>query len=129
MVYRCFSIKSADSIITGAVYEEEILSYNNRHSFRSFCRRGCGFYRVAACKGADLYLDELCLRDLIAVKADIDAQMASGLNGVPVEEVTNMQTDAEYDYYATLYKHVKNYGQDKLVVMNPGHYKVIVSLE
>jgi hypothetical protein len=77
-------------------------------------------------------------RDLNAVKADIDAQIASGVNGIFVDEMSNIQTDAEYNYYATIYKHIKSYGQNKLVVMNPGHYKVaervmqisdIVSLE
>ena len=77
-------------------------------------------------------------RDLNAVKADINTQMASGVDGILVDEVTNILTDAEHDYYSAIYKHVKSYGQDKLVIMNPGHYKVterimqvsdIVSLE
>ena len=77
-------------------------------------------------------------RDLSAVKADIDVQMASGVDGILVDEVTNMLTAADHDYYAAIYKYIKSYGQDKLVIMNPGHYKVtekvmqvsdIVSLE
>ncbi len=77
-------------------------------------------------------------RDLNDVKADIDSQMAAGADGIFVDEVTNIDTDSEYDYYANVYVHIKSYGQDKLVIMNPGHYKVnerimsisdIVSLE
>ncbi|HEV8405409.1 MAG TPA: spherulation-specific family 4 protein [Nitrososphaera sp.] len=77
-------------------------------------------------------------RDLNAVKADIDSQMASGVDGIFVDEVTNIETNAENSYYLTIYNKAKSYGQDMLVVMNPGHYKVterimpisdIVSLE
>lgn len=77
-------------------------------------------------------------RDVNAVKADIDAQMASGVDGIFVDEVTNIETDAEYSYYAAIHQHIKSYGQGKLSVMNPGHYQVtervmqisdIVSLE
>lgn len=77
-------------------------------------------------------------RDLNAVKADIDSQMKSDVDGIFIDEVTNIVTDAEHDYYAAIHRHVKSYGQDKLVVMNPGHFKVtervmlisdIVSLE
>ena len=77
-------------------------------------------------------------RDLNAVKADIGSQMASGVDGIFVDEVTNIKSDVEYRYYEAIDKQVKSYGQDKLVVMNPGHYKVserimlisdIVSLE
>jgi hypothetical protein len=77
-------------------------------------------------------------RDINAVKADIDRQMASGVDGIFVDEVTNIETDAEHAYYAEIHRHVKSYGHDRLVVMNPGHYKVservmlvsdIVSLE
>lgn len=77
-------------------------------------------------------------RDLNAVRADIDAQMASGVDGIFVDEVTNIETDAEYNYYAAIHQHIKSHGQDKLSVMNPGHFQVtervmqvsdIVSLE
>lgn len=77
-------------------------------------------------------------RDLNAVKADIDSQMASRVEGIFIDEVTNIETDAEHSYYAAIHRHVKSYGEDKLVVMNPGHFKVtervmlvsdIVSLE
>lgn len=77
-------------------------------------------------------------RDINAVKADIDTQMTSDVDGIFVDEVTNIKTDAEHNYYAEIYKHVKSYGQDKLIIMNPGHYQVtervmqisdIVSLE
>ncbi|MEW6603268.1 MAG: spherulation-specific family 4 protein [Thermoproteota archaeon] len=77
-------------------------------------------------------------RDLNAVKADIDAQMASDVDGIFVDEVTNIVTDDEYEYYAAVHKHIKSHGQDKLSIMNPGHYQVnewvmqisdIVSLE
>jgi hypothetical protein len=77
-------------------------------------------------------------RDVNAVKADIDTQMASGVDGIFVDEVTNIETDAEYGYYAAIHQHIKSHGQDKLSVMNPGHYQVtervmqvsdIVSLE
>lgn len=77
-------------------------------------------------------------RDLAAVQSEIDSQMASGVDGIFVDEVTNIVTDAEHDYYATIHEKIKSYGQDKLVVMNPGHYQVaervmlisdIVSLE
>lgn len=77
-------------------------------------------------------------RDLNAVKADIDSQMASDVDGIFIDEVTNIETDAEQSYYAAIHRYVKSYGQDKLVVMNPGSFKVtervmlisdIVSLE
>jgi hypothetical protein len=77
-------------------------------------------------------------RDVAAVKADIDRQMASGVDGIFVDEVTNIETDAEQNYCAEIHRHVKSFGQGKIVVMNPGHYKVtervmqtsdIVSLE
>jgi hypothetical protein len=77
-------------------------------------------------------------RDLASVKVDIDAQMALGVDGIFIDEVTNIETDVEHSYYAEIHRHVKSYGQDKLVVMNPGHLKVtermmlisdIVSLE
>jgi hypothetical protein len=77
-------------------------------------------------------------RDLAAVQTEIDSQMASGVDGIFIDEVTNIVTDAEHGYYAAIYQHVKDYGQDKLVIMNPGHYQVaervmlisdIVSLE
>jgi len=63
-------------------------------------------------------------RDLDGVKADIDVQMASDVDGIFVDEVTNIVTDAEYDYYAAVHQHIKSYGQDKLSIMNPGHYQV-----
>jgi len=63
-------------------------------------------------------------RDLNVVKADIGSQMASGVDGIFVDEVTNIKSDVEYRYYEAIDKQVKSYGQDKLVVMNPGHYKV-----
>jgi len=77
-------------------------------------------------------------RDIAAVKTDIDRQMGSGVDGIFVDEVTNIKTDVEHNYYAEIHRYIKNFGQDKLVVMNPGHYKVservmlisdIVSLE
>lgn len=77
-------------------------------------------------------------RDVASVQSDIDVQIASGVDGIFIDEVTNITTDAEYSYYAAIYRHVKSYGQDKLAVMNPGHFKVtervmvisdIVSLE
>jgi len=67
-------------------------------------------------------------RDLNDVMSDIDAQMTSGVNGIFVDEVSNMQTNAERDYYGAVYKHIKSYGQDKIVIMNPGHYKVTESI-
>ncbi len=60
-------------------------------------------------------------RDLNSVKADFNSQMASEVDGVLVDEVINIQTESECSYYAANYKQVKSYGQDKLVVMNPGH--------
>ncbi|HUG97432.1 MAG TPA: spherulation-specific family 4 protein [Nitrososphaera sp.] len=78
------------------------------------------------------------VRDLAAVQSEIDSQMASGVDGIFIDEVTNIVTDAEHGYYAAIHEHIKSYGQDKLVVMNPGHYQVaervmlisdIVSLE
>jgi hypothetical protein len=77
-------------------------------------------------------------RNLDEVLSEIDAY-ASQSDGIFVDEVTNLETDAELSYYAAIYKHVKEtQGGDKLVIMNPGHYKVheqvmqisdIVSLE
>jgi hypothetical protein len=77
-------------------------------------------------------------RSLGEVTEEIDAY-AGQSDGIFVDEVTNLETDAEYSYYASIYNHVKNnHGVDKLVIMNPGHYKVreqvmkisdIVSLE
>ncbi|HXG07067.1 MAG TPA: spherulation-specific family 4 protein [Nitrososphaera sp.] len=63
-------------------------------------------------------------RDLNEVKADIDVQMAADVDGIFVDEVTNIVADAEYDYYAAIHRHIKSYGQDKISIMNPGHYQV-----
>lgn len=77
-------------------------------------------------------------RSLNDVKSDIDRQMAAGVDGIFVDEVTNIETDLEFNYYSSIYNYIKNHDQNKLVVMNPGHYKVserimrisdIVSLE
>ncbi|HEX2615222.1 MAG TPA: spherulation-specific family 4 protein [Nitrososphaera sp.] len=77
-------------------------------------------------------------RNIDEVKADIDSQLAAGVDGIFVDEVTNISTDKEYSYYSAIYKYVKSHDSGKLVVMNPGHYKVtekimqisdIVSLE
>jgi hypothetical protein len=62
-------------------------------------------------------------RDLAAVKADIDGQMAPRVDGIFIDEVTNIETDAEHSYYAEIHNHVKIYGQDKLVVVNPATSK------
>jgi hypothetical protein len=52
--------------------------------------------------------------------------------------VTNIENDVEYDYYCSIYSHIKSHMQNKIAVMNPDHYKVterimsiadIVSLE
>ena len=77
-------------------------------------------------------------RSLDEVVAEIDVY-ASQSDGIFVDEVTNLETGAELRYYSAIYQHVKqNHGEDKLVIMNPGHYKVseeimkisdIVSLE
>ena len=77
-------------------------------------------------------------RNLDEVKADIARQLSAGADGILVDEVTNIETDSEYGYYSAIYKYIKSFGSDKVVVMNPGHYKVterimqisdIVSLE
>ena len=77
-------------------------------------------------------------RDVNEVLSEIDAQMAAGVDGIFVDEVTNIVNDAEYDYYSQIYRHAKSYGPETMVIMNPGHYKVterimsitdIVSLE
>lgn len=77
-------------------------------------------------------------RNINEVKADIHNQLSAGADGVFVDEVTNIETDNEYSYYSEIYKYIKAFDVDKLVVMNPGHYKVserimqisdIVSLE
>jgi hypothetical protein len=44
--------------------------------------------------------------------------------GYPVDEVTNIENDVEYDYYCSIYSHIKSHMQNKIAVMNPGHYKV-----
>lgn len=77
-------------------------------------------------------------RSLDEVTAEIDAYVSQS-DGIFVDEVTNLETGAELRYYSAIYQHVKqNHGEDKLVIMNPGHYKVseeimkisdIVSLE
>ena len=77
-------------------------------------------------------------RSLDEVLGEID-EYASQSDGIFVDEVTNLETDAEVSYYSAIFKHVKEtHGDDKLVIMNPGHYKVreqvmqisdIVSLE
>lgn len=77
-------------------------------------------------------------RNLDEVLGEIDVY-ASQSDGIFVDEVTNLETDAEVSYYTAIYEHVKeNHGEDKLVIMNPGHYLVreqvmrisdIVSLE
>jgi hypothetical protein len=77
-------------------------------------------------------------RSIDQVKADIDVQLAAGVDGIFVDEVTNISTDKEYSYYSSIFNYIKNHDSDNLVVMNPGHYKVtenimqisdIVSLE
>ena len=77
-------------------------------------------------------------RSIDEVKSDISKQLIAGADGIFIDEVTNIETDREYNYYSTIYNYIKNYDPDKLVVMNPGHYKVterimqisdIVSLE
>jgi hypothetical protein len=77
-------------------------------------------------------------RNLDEVLAEIDVY-ASQSDGIFVDEVTNLETDAELSYYAAIHEHVKSkHGDDKMVIMNPGHYNVreqvmqisdIVSLE
>jgi hypothetical protein len=77
------------------------------------------------------------------VTAEIDSYLSQS-DGIFVDEVTNIETDAEFSYYSAIYQHVKENqdggdgNDDKLVIMNPGHYKVseeimkisdIVSLE
>ncbi|MCI0560281.1 MAG: spherulation-specific family 4 protein [Nitrososphaera sp.] len=79
------------------------------------------------------------LRDLAEVKLEIDRQLAeSQVDGIFVDEVTNIESDREYLYYSEIYRHVKSNDPDAMVIMNPGHYKVserimsisdIVSLE
>lgn len=77
-------------------------------------------------------------RSIDEVQTDIDSQLAAGADGIFVDEVTNIENDNEYNYYSAIYKYVKSHDSSKLVVMNPGHYKVterimqisdIVSLE
>jgi hypothetical protein len=78
-------------------------------------------------------------RSIDDVKADIDSQLAAGVDGIFVDEVTNISTDKEFGYYSAIFEYVKSHDSGKLiVVMNPGHYKVnerimqisdIVSLE
>jgi hypothetical protein len=49
------------------------------------------------------------------VRADIDRQMASGVDGIyPVDEVTNIGNDIEYDYYCSIYSHIKSHMQNKI---------------
>jgi hypothetical protein len=77
-------------------------------------------------------------RSLEEVTEEIDAYVSHS-DGIFVDEVTNLETSAEFSYYSAIYQHVKQgHGKDKLVIMNPGHYKVseqimkisdIVSLE
>ena len=63
-------------------------------------------------------------RPLGEVTAEIDGYVSQS-DGIFVDEVTNIENDAEFSYYSAIYNHVKdNYGDEKLVIMNPGHYKV-----
>ena len=77
-------------------------------------------------------------RNIEEVKTDIARQLGAGADGILVDEVTNIETDSEYSYYSAIYNYIKSFNSDKVVVMNPGHYKVterimeisdIVSLE
>jgi len=77
-------------------------------------------------------------RNIGEVRTDIDSQLAAGVDGIFVDEVTNIMTDNEFIYYSVIYNYIKSHDKDALVVMNPGHYKVtekimqmsdIVSLE
>jgi hypothetical protein len=63
-------------------------------------------------------------RPLGEVTAEIDSYISQS-DGIFVDEVTNIESDAEFAYYSAIYNHVKeNYGDEKLVIMNPGHYQV-----
>ncbi|HKU49128.1 MAG TPA: spherulation-specific family 4 protein, partial [Nitrososphaera sp.] len=64
-------------------------------------------------------------RPLNEVTAEIDSYLSQS-DGIFVDEVTNIETDAEFSYYSAIYQHVKENhdGNDKMVIMNPGHYKV-----
>lgn len=78
-------------------------------------------------------------RNLQETLAEIDREMSAGADGVFIDEVSNLRTSAEYQYYSAIYKYVKDsYGPEKIVIMNLGSYKVtervmsvsdIVSLE
>lgn len=77
-------------------------------------------------------------RSLSDLESDIDRQMAIGVDGIFIDEVTNIETDKQFNYYSSIYHYIKSLDGTKLVIMNPGHYKVserimqiadIVSLE
>jgi|Tabmets5t2r1_1033131.scaffolds.fasta_scaffold49175_2 hypothetical protein len=34
--------------------------------------------------------------------------------GYPVDEVTNIENDVEYDYYCSIYSHIKSHMQNKI---------------
>jgi hypothetical protein len=54
-------------------------------------------------------------RDLEEVRADIDRQMwLLASTGYPVDEVTNIENDVEYNYYYSIYSHIKRHMQNKI---------------
>ena len=36
--------------------------------------------------------------------------------GYPVDEVTNIENDVEYDYYCSIYSHIKSHMQNKIAI-------------
>jgi spherulation-specific family 4 protein len=61
-------------------------------------------------------------RKLDVVIKEIDKQFSnSKIDGVFIDEVSDLTKDSDFDYYSSIYKHVKtNFGLDKVVIMNPG---------
>ena len=49
------------------------------------------------------------------VRADIDRQMwLLASTGYRVDEVTNIENNVEYDYYCSIYSHIKSHMQNKI---------------
>ncbi len=53
---------------------------------------------------------------------EIDKQFSnSKIDGVFIDEVSNISKDSDFNYYSRIYMHIKaSFGSDKIVIMNPG---------
>jgi len=65
-------------------------------------------------------------RDIRDVIAQVDKLFNSlSIDGVLIDEVSNIRTDDEFRYYSSIYTHIKgSFGPNKIVILNPGNHWV-----